>query len=471
MPRLRCCGPALLLAGSALMSACAAVPDLGPARPLPSAEQHSAPQASRAWPVSDWWGDYGDAQLDELMTEALELAPTIATAAARVRIAQGYAQQAGAALAPQIDATASAGLTQQSEHLGVPAAFVPQGWQNTGKLGLGFSLDPDLWGAKHAERSAARADVENAHFALAEARLVLTANIAATYAELARLHAQRDVLESEIDIRIATLDLVRRRFAAGVEGEMQLRQAESRVPAARADLAACDEAIALTRNALAALTGAGFDRAATIRPPSISLLEPRGIPEHATIGLVGRRPDIAMARASAEAAADRIKVARAGFYPNISLSGLIGLQSFGFSKLFTGGSGFGNVGAAVTLPIFHGGALAGQYRGARGRYELAIAEYDQAVIDALRELADAMVSRDALAERLGQSRSAFTAASRAAELARRRYAGGLSPYLDVLTAEESLLQARRNVADLEARAFVIDVSIIRALGGGFTASA
>jgi len=393
------------------------------------------------------------------------------TSVARVRIAQGYAQQVGAALAPHIDATASGGLIQQSENLGVPAAFVPQGWQKTGKLGLGFSIDPDLWGAQHAERSAARADLDNARYALAEARLVLAANVAATYAELARLHAQRDVLESEVGIRIETLDLVRRRFTAGIEGETQLRQAESRVPAARADLAACDEAIGLTRNALAALAGAGPERAAAIQRPTVSLLAPRSLPDHATIDLLGRRPDIAMARVSAEAAAERIKVARAAFFPNISLSGLIGLQSFGFSKLLTGGSAFGNVGPAVTLPIFHGGALAGQYRGARGQYDLAIAHYDSTVVEALHQVADAMVSRDALAVRLDQSRAALAAAARAAALARHRYAGGLSPYLDVLTADEGMLEARRNVADLEARAFLIDVSIIRALGGGFTASA
>lgn len=471
MLRTRFGGPALVLAGSALVSACASVPDLGPA-PVPRAvADRSAPSNPAAWPVSDWWGDYRDPQLDQLVGEALKGAPTIATAVARVRIAQGYAQQVGASLAPHIDATASGGLIQQSENVGVPAAFVPQGWQKTGKLGLGFSVDPDLWGAQHAERSAARADLDNARFALAEARLVLTANVAATYAELARLHAQRDVLESEVGIRIETLDLVRRRFTAGIEGETQLRQAESRVPAARADLAACDEAIGLTRNALAALAGAGPERAAAIQRPTVSLLAPRSLPDHATIDLLGRRPDIAMARVSAEAAAERIKVARAAFFPNISLSGLIGLQSFGFSKLLTGGSAFGNVGPAVTLPIFHGGALAGQYRGARGQYDLAIAHYDSTVVEALHQVADAMVSRDALAVRLDQSRAALAAAARAAALARHRYAGGLSPYLDVLTADEGMLEARRNVADLEARAFLIDVSIIRALGGGFTASA
>jgi len=200
---------------------------------------------------------------------------------ARARLAQSRAaaRAAGAALAPRIDATASAGLVQQSENMGVPPAFVPQGWQKTGKLGLGFSIDPDLWGAQRAGRAAAQADLDNARYGLAEARLVLTANIAATYAELARLHAQRDVLESEVGIRVDTLDLVRRRFAAGIEGETQLRQAESRVPAARADLAACDEAIELTRDALAALIGAGPDRyfAAAHLLQALDLRELRGL--------------------------------------------------------------------------------------------------------------------------------------------------------------------------------------------------
>jgi NodT family efflux transporter outer membrane factor (OMF) lipoprotein len=242
------------------------------------------------------------------------------------------------------------------------------------------------------------------------------------------------------------------------------------VPTARADLAATDEAIALTRNAIAALLGAGPDRGLAIARPSVAILQIRGVPANGTIDLVGRRPDVAAARASVEAAASRIKAARADFFPNISISGLIGLQSLGFSNLLLGSSAFGNAGPAVTLPIFHGGAISGQYRGARGQYDEAVARYDAQLVQAFREVADAAVSRKMLDERLGQSRQALADAEEANALARQRYAGGLSTYLDVLNAEAGVLQARRSVAELETRAFAIDVAMVRALGGGFAAS-
>ena len=465
-------GLAFLLAGSAMMTACASVPDLGKRPAIRPVQELAASQtftsSATGWPQENWWSDYRDAQLDALMAEALAASPDLAAASARLRTAQGYAQQAGAALAPQIDATASGGLVQQSENNGIPPALVPDGWEKSGKLGLGFSLDLDLWGKNRAALAAARSDIDTAHFELAEARLVLTTSIAATYADLAKLYAQRDVLESQLAIRSDTLKLVADRVDAGLDTRAELKQAQSRVPDARADLAATDEAIALTRNALAALTGAGPDRGLAIERPHVSLLTARGLPDNAGIDLVGRRPDIAAARAGVEAAASRIKVARAAFYPNISLSGLIGLQSLGFDNLLKGSSAFGNVGPAVTLPIFHGGAISGQYRGARGKYDEAVARYDAGVVQALREVADAVVSRNMLGVRLNESRQALADAEEGNAIARKRYEGGLSTYLDVLNAEEGVLQARRTVAELETRVFTLDVAMVRALGGGFT---
>jgi NodT family efflux transporter outer membrane factor (OMF) lipoprotein len=474
MTYTRFCGLALLLAGSATLTACASVPDLGP-RPSVRPVQHLAASTSlassaRSWPKADWWSDYGDPQLERLMGEALAAAPDLAAAAARLRTAQGYAQQAGAALYPTIDALASGGFVQQSENNGIPAGFVPNGWKDNGKLSLGFSLDLDLWGRNRAALAAAKSDVDAATFELAEARLALTTGIAAAYADLAKLYAQRDVLEATIAIRNDTLKLVADRVETGLDTRAELKQAQSRVPAARAELAATDEAIALTRNAIAALMGAGPDRGLAIARPGVAILEARGVPANASIDLIGRRPDIAAARAAVEAAASRIKVARAAFYPNISLTGLIGLQSLGLGSLLQGGSTYGNVGPAMTLPIFHGGALSGQYRGARGQYDEAVARYDAGVVQALRQVADAVASRNMLVVRLSESRQALSDAEEANLLARKRYESGLSTYLDVLNAEEGVLQARRTVAELQTRAFTVDVAMVRALGGGFANS-
>ncbi|HEX6409337.1 MAG TPA: efflux transporter outer membrane subunit, partial [Sphingomicrobium sp.] len=241
------------------------------------------------------------------------------------------------------------------------------------------------------------------------------------------------------------------------------------VPQTQADLEATDEAIALTKNALAALVGNGPDRALTIARPRVGSLRAQGVPADASIELIARRPDIAAARARVEGAGDRIKEAKAAFYPNVNISALVGLQAFGLNNLFSSDSSFGSVTPAVSLPLFHGGALQGQYRGRRGQYDEAVALYDRQVIEALRETADAVTSQKMLVSRLANSRRALADFEEANRLARQRYEHGLSTYLDVLSAEEGVLEARLNVAELETRAFTLDVQLIRALGGGFSA--
>ncbi|KKC23816.1 TolC family protein, partial [Sphingomonas sp. SRS2] len=191
------------------------------------------------------------------------------------------------------------------------------------------------------------------------------------------------------------------------------------------------------------------------------------LPAHLTTDLVGRRPDIAAARARAGAASSRIKVARTDFYPAISLGAIIGVQSLGLGNLTDRQSIYGNAGPAISLPIFHGGALRGRYRQARATYDEAVASYDKTVLTAYREVADAITGRRAVAGRLVQLRQALADSEEAHAIARTRYEGGLSTYLDVLTAEERLLQIRLAVAGLDARAFALDIALVRALGGGF----
>ena len=464
----------VLLTAALLTSACASIPDLG-ARPEPRAAADFAASASLAgaqadWPEARWWQRYGDAQLTQLMQEAVAGSPDLQAAAARLRTAEGFAQRAAAALKPQVDGFASADMSKLSQNGTTPAAAVPNGWNDSGSVGLGFSLDLDLWGKNRAAFRAANLDADAARYELDEARLVLTTGIASTYADLASLYARRDSLESALKIRTDTAKLVTHRVEIGLDTLAEQKQAEARMSQARADIEEIDEAIALTKNALAALIGTGPDRALTIGRPDVSALRSQGVPADASINLIGRRPDIAASRTRVEAAAQRIKEARAGFYPNVNLSALIGMQAFGLGNLFSSGSSFGSVSPAVTLPLFHGGALQGQYRGRRGQYDEAVALYDGQVIQALRETADAVTSQKMLVRRLAESRSALAAFEQAHGLARQRYEHGLATYLDVLTAEEGVVQARLAVTRLETRAFTLDVQLVRALGGGFTAA-
>ncbi|WP_447929299.1 efflux transporter outer membrane subunit [Sphingopyxis fribergensis] len=456
-----------------LLAGCASVPDLGP-NPVPAPAEAFESSAALAdaqgqWPTEGWWQGFGDAQLDTLIGEGLKGSPDVAIAAARVRAAEAMAQQAGAALLPRVGAEGSAGGVQQSKNMGIPPEFVPDGIQDTGHIAATFSFDLDLWGRNRAALAAATSEAEAARVDEAQARLMLTTGIASAYADLAGYYQALDVANDAVRVRTASADLSGERARAGIENQASQRQAESRAASARADVVALEEAIATTRNRIAALVGAGPDRGLSIARPQMAR-PALGLPGNAGIDLIGRRPDIAAARLRSEAAAKRIDVARADFYPNISLSALVGLQSLGLSNLFKSGSEYGNGGAAISLPIFEGGRLQGRYRGSRADYDVAVATYDRTLIGALRDVADIVAQRAATERQLIGRREALSAAAEASKLAGLRYRAGLSNQIVQLTAEDSMVALSRTVADLEARQLVLDIALIRALGGGYRAS-
>lgn len=422
------------------------------------------------WPGDRWWSSYNDPQFTALIEEGLRASPDVAAATARFRRAAGLAQQAAGALLPAMDFEARTGLEKQSYNNGFPKEFLPKGWQDRGSITLGLGFDPDLWGRSRAAVAAATSEARAAELDARQARLMVTTGIAEAYAELARLHVLRDTQQRTLDLRLATRKLITGRELSGLETRGNVRQAEATVSTARANLAAADEAIALRRNQLAALIGAGPDRALAIVRPALAALQSRGLPVDVTTNLLARRPDIAAALIRTKAAASRVKVARAAFFPAIRVDALIGLQSLGLDQLVDRDSVYGSVGPAISLPIFHGGAISGQYRGARAAYDEAVADYDKAVLEAYREVADAVTSRRILADRLAYARAALVSSEEAYAVARKRYEGGLSTYLDVLNVEDRLLAARQLVAELDARAFALDVALIRALGGGFTSA-
>lgn len=468
--------PRLIFATTAvfgLLAGCATVPDVGP-KPVPVAAESLASRTTFAsaegqWPAGGWWQAFGDAQLDTLIAEGLKGSPDVAIAAARVRAADAMTQQAGAALLPRVGAEASAGGVQQSKNMGIPPDFVPDGIQDTGHIAATFSFDLDLWGRNRAALAAATSEAEAARVDEAQARLMLTTGIASAYADLAGHYHALDVANDAVRVRTASADLSGERARAGIENQASQRQAESRAASARADVVALEEAIATTRNRIAALIGAGPDRGLSIARPQLAR-PALGLPSDAGIDLIGRRPDIVAARLRSEAAAKRIDVARADFYPNISLSALVGLQSLGLSNLFKSGSEYGNGGAAISLPIFEGGRLQGRYRGSRADYDVAVATYDRTLIGALRDVADIVASRAATERQLAGRREALTAAAEASKLAGLRYRAGLSNQIVQLTAEDSMVALSRAVADLEARQLSLDIALIRALGGGYRAS-
>src|SRR5690349_20158329 len=196
---------ALLLSSALLTSACAAIPDLGPKPEAQEVQAYAAQQSFQAptaeWPVSTWWTSYGDPQLNALIAEALGGAPSLAQAEARVRQAEAIALQIGASRLPQVSADASVAAVKQSYNNGVPAAFVPQGWNDTGRAALNFSYEFDFWGKNRAAVAAATSDAEAARADLAQARLTLSTSVASAYADLVQLYAESASTERAIEVR------------------------------------------------------------------------------------------------------------------------------------------------------------------------------------------------------------------------------------------------------------------------------
>ncbi|MDQ7988843.1 MAG: efflux transporter outer membrane subunit [Candidatus Dactylopiibacterium sp.] len=468
--RLSAALPALMLLG-----ACVSAPELAPPAGLAPTGDWAAARSlaapARDWPAESWWRAYGDAQLDALIDEAVADAPSLQVAAARLRRAEAGVRIADAARGPQVSGRAAAEMTKQSYNLLVPRQQLPQGWDSYGRATLDFSWELDFWGRNRAALAAATTDLDARRAEFAQSRLMLAAAMASHYAELSRLHASRDTALRALEIRARTASLFTQRFGNGLETRGSLRDADARRAVAEGALLAVEEQIALQRNRIAALLGAGPDRGLAIARPALALDRAFGLPAQLHFDLLGRRPDVTAARLRAEAAARRIDVAEAEFYPNVNLAGFVGLQALGLDRITRNGSEIGSVGPAISLPIFNGGRLKAQYAGRRAEYDEAVADYRATVARALQEVADNAVSQQALGQRLDKADEAVDAATEAHRVARDRYEGGLANALEVLSAEDRLLDSLSARTNLRALSWTLDIDLQRALGGGYRLAA
>lgn len=463
--------------GAVLLGLSGCAPTLGPlakpASPGSLAVVRSFIAPPSAWPQETWWTQYDDPQLDALENEALQNAPTLRGAEARVRKAQALAQEVGGVLRPQLSGDATVQGLRQSLNQGFAEdakSLLPQGTHDYGRIAANLSYQLDFFGKNRIALAAATSDAEAAAVDAAEARLQLSTAIATTYAELARLFARRDAALAAIRVRQNTFNLVGERRANGLAARAEYSQQQAFVDAAAGELEAIDQQIDITRHQLAALVGAGPDRGLAIERPKAENLKPIGLPASVKLDLVGRRPDLVAALLRTDAAAKRIKVARLDYYPNIDLTAYIGVQSLGLSTLFKHDSVIGAFGPALHLPIFDGGRLEGAYRGARADYDEAVARYDGILNDALRDIADILTSQRSVDSQLAHAQAALSAATDAHQAMEIRYSAGLTGLIDVLAAENTVIAQRQAVADLQSQSLSLDISLVRALGGGFSAT-
>jgi NodT family efflux transporter outer membrane factor (OMF) lipoprotein len=330
---------------------------------------------------------------------------------------------------------------------------------------LDFKYAPDLWGGKRAKYEAAVGQARAAQADAQAARLTLSSNVATAYIALAQAFDLLDVANHEQARATHLSDLSRQRVEAGLDNQLQLRQSESAIAAARQQAQAAQQQVDALRNALAALLGQGPDRGLTIERPQLRIAAP-GVPAVLPSELLGHRADVVAARWRVQAASRGIDAAKATFKPSVNLNAIVGLASAGLSDLFSSDALLGFGGPAISLPIFDGGGLRSQLAKSDADYDLAVAAYNQSLVDALHEVADALQALRSLDAQLASATQARDAAQSAWQLAGERYHAGLGTQLDVLAAQRPLLQFDQQLAGLHAQQLQSVVDLDRALGGG-----
>jgi multidrug efflux system outer membrane protein len=403
----------------------------------------------------EWWTIFGDAQMDALQADAAAASQTLKAAWARLQQARAVAGVAAAERAPQVGLSAGATRLRSAE-------TAPQTqWQAQAAA----SYEIDLFGRVANAVAAARADAQQAEALYRSLLLALHADVAANYFALRSLDAEIALLERSVRLREEALDLLQRRLRAGEIGEFDVARARTELSVTRAEAIAVGRRRAELEHALAVLTGkppASFALAA--RP---LVFEPIAVPAGLPSALLERRPDIAAAERALAAANARIGVARAAFFPRITLTGALGVQSAELGDLLQWSSRTWLLGPLAALPLIDGGRNRSLRAQAEARYEEAVAEYRQRVLVALQEVEDSLSALRLLAEQAREQERAIESARRALAISDARFRAGDVNYLDVIDAQRSVLATERGATQVHAERALATVALIRALGGGW----
>jgi NodT family efflux transporter outer membrane factor (OMF) lipoprotein len=417
-----------------------------------------------AFPDGNWWTAFGDPQLDALIDDALHGAPTLDVADARLRAAIAQAGLADSARRPSV------GVGAQYSGIRIPATVAPEplggSYKGVVLLSLNFKYDPDFWGGRREKWQAALGQARATQVDAQAARLALASNIASTYVVLAQAYEAQGVAAADKARSAHLLALSQQRAKAGIDSQLPVRQAEGGVAIAGQQVEAAQRQIDAARNALAALLGKGPDAGLAITRPTLLTAPSPGVPTMLPSELLGHRPDVVAARWRVEAAGHGIKASKAAFYPTVNLSAMVGLASGGLSKLFSSDALLVQGGPAISLPIFDGGGLRNQLAKSDADYDLAVADYNQTLAGALQEVVDTLQAARSLDVQLASAQQAQEAARAAWQLAQTRYRAGLGTQLDVLAAQQPLLQVEQQLAALHAQRLKATIDLDRALGGG-----
>lgn len=422
------------------------------------------------WPRERWWEAYGDPQLNAWVELALANSPDLAMAAARVRQAMAMTGVAESEHAPQVDYKASV----QRKHWPADRYFYgpgrladTTGWNNTTSLGLNYDLD--LWGGLHSDTERALSLAEVAATEERAAALELQSNVVATYIQLALHHARLDIAKAELQQREKLLALARERLAIGIGTQLEISEAEAPLPEAHRRIDLIHEAIALTRNQLAALAGKGPGEGAQLARPKLSLHDEPTLPSNLPLELLGHRPDVVARRWQVAAEARGIEVAKADFYPNVNLVAFLGAASTTgdlLNFLNNGNKLTYGMGPTLSLPVFDGGRRRGRLGEATAAYDIAIEQYNRTLVEALKSVSDQLIRLHSLYEQEIFVGHGLETAERRYHLAEEAYRRGLTDYRAVLEAQTELFDQQFLEQQVHAAHLTAQAGLWVALGGG-----
>jgi NodT family efflux transporter outer membrane factor (OMF) lipoprotein len=463
------CVPALALA----LGACSFTPPLKtPQIPAAAAykENGSWTQAQPAdrLPRDHWWALYGNTELDDLQQRLIAGNPTLAASIADYAQARALSDQARAGLFPTLGLNASVERARESVNAPLRGPTTPI-YYDTNTLGGSIGYELDLWGQIRNEVAAGKANAEAAAADLENARLSLSAQLTDDYIQLRSLDRTFAILDDSVTAYQRALSLTQQRHDAGIAPGLDVSQAQTQLDAARSQVEQTRAQRALMEHAIAALLGVSASSFA-IAPAVVDIPLPH-VPTGVPDTLLQRRPDIAAAQRRMMAANAGIGVARAAYFPTLTLGGQGGFQSTSFSNWLSAPSSFWAIGPNALLSVFDGGLRRAQVAQARAEFDAAAAGYRGVVVGAFQDVEDSLASLNHYYDAAQQEKAAVEAAQRSLNLSMALYVQGATDYLTVITSQTALLQAQLVALNLDTLQLHASVELIRALGGGWEASA
>lgn len=463
----------LPLALGAALAGCS----LAPVYKVPSVPQATTWQDTGPWqqaqpadqlPHAHWWGQYHDAQLDQLQQRLLANNADLAAALAHYQQAQAYYMQSRSGLFPQIGASGNGQRDRQSATRPLRNPNYGSTY-NSYTVGAGVDYELDLWGRVRNTVEAGKDDSQAAAADLASAQLSLQAQLADHYLQLRGIDQQIALLRQSIAAYEKALQLTRTLHGGGLVSGLDVAQAQTALSSARSQWSQAQAQRALVSDAIAVLVG---DNAASFSLPAQTARIPLpAVPVGVPSSLLQRRPDIAAAERRVAAANARIGVARAAYFPSLTLSAQGGFQSMAYAGLLSAPNAFWAIGPSLFETIFDGGKRKAGVAAARAATDQAGAQYRSVVLNAFAQVQDNLAQIDHVGVALVDQKDAAAAAQHSLDLAMDRYKQGAVGYLDVVTAQTVALQAQRSLLDLYTSQLRSSVQLIRALGGGWSTTA